>query len=246
MDILPAIDIRGGQVVRLAKGDYDQQTTYGDDPCLVAQGFIDAGATWIHVVDLDAARSGELTNTDVIAGICKLARAQGVRVQNGGGVRDRDRIERLWNLGVSRVVIGSAALKDWDWFTGLLDDDDFPNEGIALGLDAREGYVAAEGWTEQLDILADDLAARVSGSDLGAIVYTDIARDGMLTGVNVQATAALAQATDVPVIASGGVAGIKDVEDCLAASCDGVILGKALYEGKLTVAQAVAVVAAPQ
>ncbi len=246
MDILPAIDIRGGQVVRLAKGDYDQQTTYGDDPCLVAQGFIDAGATWIHVVDLDAARSGELTNTDVIAGICKLARTQGVRVQNGGGVRDRDRIERLWNLGVSRVVIGSAALKDWDWFTGLLDDDDFPNEGIALGLDARNGYVAAEGWTEQLDILAVDLAARVSGSDLGAIVYTDIARDGMLTGVNVQATATLAQATDVPVIASGGVAGIKDVEDCLAASCDGVILGKALYEGKLTVAQAVAVVAAPQ
>ncbi len=238
MDILPAIDLRDGKVVRLAKGDYDQQTTYGDNPAAVAQGFIEAGTRWIHIVDLDAARSGELTNTKIIAEICSLADKAGVKVQNGGGIRDISRIELLLSKGVSRVVIGSAALKNWPWFVQLLDCDDVPNECIALGLDARDGFVAAQGWTEQTDISAIELAQRVSGSALGAIVYTDIARDGMLTGVNIEATAELIAATDVPVIASGGVGSLEDLRRCREINCSGMILGKALYEGKVDLAEA--------
>ncbi len=241
MDILPAIDLRAGLVVRLAKGDYDRQTTYGDDPAAVAREFVQAGAGWIHIVDLDAARSGELVNTDVIAEVCSLARAAGVRVQNGGGIRDRERIEMLLGLGVSRVVIGSAALKNWPWFEQLLADETIANESIALGLDARDGLLAAEGWTKQTDIAATDLARRVSGSGLGAIVYTDIARDGMLTGVNVESTAQLISATDVPIIASGGVGDIQDIRDCLAINCSGVILGKALYEKKVNLTEAIGI-----
>jgi phosphoribosylformimino-5-aminoimidazole carboxamide ribotide isomerase len=239
MDILPAIDLRDGKVVRLAKGDYDRQTTYGDDPGAVAREFVSAGAAWIHVVDLDAARSGELTNTDILAELCRQMALAGVRVQNGGGIRDRKRVEMLLALGVSRVVIGSAALKDWPWFSGLLEDDSIANESIALGLDARDGLLAAQGWTEQTDIAAVDLARRVCGSGLGAIVYTDIARDGMLTGVNIESTAQLIAATDVPVIASGGVKGIEDIRSCQAINCGGVIVGKALYEKKIDLAKVV-------
>ncbi len=233
MDILPAIDLRAGQVVRLAKGDYDRQTTYGDDPSAVAGEFIEAGTSWIHMVDLDAARSGELTNTKVITEVCSLAGQAGVKVQNGGGIRDCQRIQMLISLGVSRVVIGSAAMKDWHWFESVLADNDIPNEKIALGLDARNGYVAAEGWTEQTDISAVELARRVNGSGLGAIVYTDIARDGMLTGVNINATAEIIAASDVPVVASGGVGSLEDIRHCRAINCSGVILGKALYEKKI-------------
>lgn len=233
MDILPAIDLRAGQVVRLAKGDYDQQTTYGDDPSAVAGEFIQAGTSWIHIVDLDAARSGELTNTEVIGEVCRIAAQAGVKVQNGGGIRDLQRIEMLLGLGVSRVVIGSAAMKDWCWFESILADNDIPNEKIALGLDARNGFVAAEGWTEQTDISAVELAKRVDGSGLGAIVYTDIARDGMLTGVNIDATAEIIAASDVSVVASGGVGSLEDIRKCNAINCGGVILGKALYEKKI-------------
>lgn len=240
MDVLPAIDLRDGQVVRLERGDYDRQTTYDADPLAVAEGFLADGARWIHVVDLDAARSGELTNTHVLQGICDLAGRSGARVQNGGGIRDRQRIDRLLALGVSRVVIGSAAMKDWDWFVALLDDDSLPGEALALGLDAREGYLAAEGWTEQLDLRADDLAGRVRGSGLGAIVYTDIARDGMLTGINIEATARMVAATDVPVVASGGVASLDDVREARQIGCGGVILGKAMYEKRITLTEALA------
>ncbi|MBN1555668.1 MAG: 1-(5-phosphoribosyl)-5-[(5-phosphoribosylamino)methylideneamino]imidazole-4-carboxamide isomerase [Phycisphaerae bacterium] len=240
MDILPAIDLREGNVVRLLQGDYDRQTTYADDPAAMAQQFIDAGAKWIHVVDLDAARSGELTNTDALRAICAKASAAGVKVQNGGGIRDTDRVERLLELGVSRLVVGSAAMKHRDWFEGLLNDPAVPNEKLALGLDARDGKLAAEGWTEQLEQTAEEFAARVNGTGLGAIVYTDIARDGMLRGVNIEATKNLIRATDVPVIASGGVASLEDIRQCSRIGCEGVILGKALYEGKVNLAEALA------
>lgn len=238
MDILPAIDVRGGKVVRLLQGDYDRQTTYADDPAVVAEQFIAAGTKWIHVVDLDAARSGELTNTDVLRSICVKAAAAGVKVQNGGGIRDTRRIRQLLDVGVSRLVIGSAAMKQWDWFEGLLNAPAVPNECLALGLDARDGLLAAEGWTEQLEIPAVDFARRVTGTGIGAIVYTDIARDGMLQGVNLEATANLIAATDVPVIASGGVASVDDVRRCLQIGCGGVILGKSLYEGKVNLSDA--------
>ncbi|MCK5113541.1 MAG: 1-(5-phosphoribosyl)-5-[(5-phosphoribosylamino)methylideneamino]imidazole-4-carboxamide isomerase [Phycisphaerae bacterium] len=238
MDILPAIDLRDGKVVRLQRGDYDLQTTYSDNPLQQAQQFVDAGTKWIHIVDLDAARSGELTNTKVIADICKMLSGTGVQVQCGGGIRDDKRIALLLEAGVSRTVIGSAALKNWDWFEQLLGSNNICNKNIALGLDARNGFVAAEGWTQQLDITAVELAARVNGSDLGAIVYTDIARDGMLEGVNIEATGELVKTTTVPIVASGGVGSIDDITRCQEISCDGVIVGKALYENKVNLADA--------
>jgi phosphoribosylformimino-5-aminoimidazole carboxamide ribotide isomerase len=240
MDLLPAIDLRGGHVVRLQRGDYDRQTTYGDEPVAQARQFLDAGASWIHVVDLDAARSGELTNTRHIGAICEAASVAGACVQCGGGVRDSQRIRMLLDLGVRRLVIGSAALKNWAWFESLLTDETIPSGRIALGLDARDGLLAAEGWTEQLDLRALDLARQVSGSGLGAIVYTDIARDGMLSGVNVEATAELVDVTDVPVVASGGVSTIEDIRRCREIGCGGAILGKALYERKVDLGEALA------
>ncbi len=240
MDILPAIDLRNGHVVRLERGDYDRQTTYGEDPLAVARQFLADGARWIHAVDLDAARSGELTNTDALRSLCAAARSAGACVQNGGGVRGRDRIDLLLEAGVDRVVIGSAAMKRWDWFEGLLAEETLDNACLALGLDARDGFLAAEGWTEQLDLPAVDLARRVAGSGLGAIVYTDIARDGMLSGVNIEATAEIIAATDVPVVASGGVASLGDLRDCRAIGCGGAILGKALYEGRIQLPDALA------
>ena len=179
----------------------------------------------------------------MIRAVAVAVGAQGVKVQCGGGLRSTQAV--LARLPVAaRLVIGSAALKDWAWFESLLADVRIPNGSLALGLDARDGRLAAEGWTEQLALEAVDLARRVRGSGLGAIVYTDIARDGMLTGVNVAATAAIVQATDVPVIASGGVASLGDVVACRQAGCAGVIVGKAWYEGRIDLAQACRLAAA--
>ena len=233
MEVLPAIDLRGGQVVRLAQGDYDRQTAYSDDPVAVAESFVSAGAAWIHVVDLDAARTGRFTSTAIVGDICRAVSPRGVKVEFGGGVRDSLAIETMRKAGVARVVIGSAAVKNWAWFEGLLQDQTLGGASLALGLDARGGCLAAEGWSEQLSVLAVDLARRVRGSGLGAIVYTDIARDGMLTGANLRSTADLIAETDVPVVASGGVASIDDVLACRQIGCAGVIVGRAWYEGKI-------------
>lgn len=237
MDILPAIDLRGGEVVRLQRGDYDRQTTYGDDPVAVAREFLAAGATWVHVVDLDAARTGVMTNTQAIRTIAEAVSGR-MKVECGGGIRDRRAIDTLRSAGVARMVIGSAAMKNWPWFESLLADPDIPNRLLALGLDAREGRLAAEGWTEQLALQAVEVAARVSGSGLGAIVHTDIARDGMLTGPNIEATAEVVAATDIPVVASGGVSCLQDIDRCREIGCAGVIIGKAYYEGKVDLAAA--------
>ncbi len=231
MDIYPAIDLREGAVVRLEKGDYDRQTVYNTDPVAAAGAFIEAGTRWIHVVDLDAALTGDLVNTAALRKIHGAASGAGVRIQNGGGIRNRERIDLLLAVGIDRLVIGSAALKDWDWFETILETTDVPNHRLALGLDAREGRVAAEGWTEQLDTPATDIAARVRGSGLGAIVYTDISRDGTLSGMNVEETADVAASTDVPVIASGGINSLEDIAQAAACGCGGAILGTALYEG---------------
>jgi phosphoribosylformimino-5-aminoimidazole carboxamide ribotide isomerase len=235
MEILPAIDLRGGKVVRLAQGDYDRQTTYADDPVSVAKAFVAAGARWIHVVDLDAARTGTPTNT---ASVAAVAAAVDARIQLGGGARDEAAIDAMLAGGVARVVVGSAALRDWAWFEGLLARADLAGR-LALGLDARGGRVAAQGWTEQLATTAVELARRTRGRPLGAIVYTDISRDGMLGGVNVEATAEIVAATDVPVIASGGVGSLEDVRRCKAIGCAGAIVGRAYYEGAIDLAGAV-------
>ena len=239
MDLYPAIDLRGGQVVRLEKGDYDRQTVYGNSPETVAGGFVSDGAGWIHVVDLDAAISGELTNTEALRSILRTASDAGVKIQNGGGIRTTERIRMLLTEGIDRLVIGSAALKDWPWFEGVLDDESIPNDRLALGLDTRDGRVAAQGWTEQLEMRATEIAQNVRGSGLGAIVHTDISRDGMLQGVNIEETASVVAATDVPVIASGGVSSIDDVLRAKEIGCAGIILGKALYEGRVNLKDAI-------
>jgi phosphoribosylformimino-5-aminoimidazole carboxamide ribotide isomerase len=235
MDILPAIDLRDGKVVRLTRGDYDRQTTYSDDPAAVAAEFAHAGARWIHVVDLDAARTGKPTNTPAVR---RIRQAVDVDIELGGGARDEATVDAMLELGVSRVVIGSAALKNWPWFEALCQRSELAGR-IALGLDARGGKLALHGWTEQVQATPLQLAQRVSGWPLGAIVYTDIARDGMLSGVNLSATANLVNATDVPVIASGGVASVEDVRNCKGIGCAGVIIGKAYYEAKVDIAQAI-------
>ncbi len=237
MEVLPSIDLRGGNVVRLAQGDYDRQTVYGDDPAVVAGDFVAAGARWVHVVDLDAARTGESPNAPALAAIRQAVGAD-VKIEFGGGLRDLRAIDRMLAFGADRLVIGSAAMKDWPWFEGLLADENYRNERLALGLDARAGWLAAEGWTDQLDVSAVDLARRVTGSGLGAIVYTDIDSDGMLTGPNLDATAGIIQATDVPVVASGGVSGLGDVARCKEIGCAGVIVGRAYYEGRIDLAEA--------
>lgn len=237
MDILPAIDLRDGKVVRLERGDYDLQTTYSDDPATVALAFASAGAGWIHVVDLDGARTGRVTNLSAVRAI---RAAVGAKLEFGGGMRDEAAIDAMLSEGVDRVVVGSAALKNWTWFEDLLSRRPDLAPRIALGLDARDGRVAAEGWTERLADRAVDIAARVRGSGLSAIVYTDIARDGMLAGVNVEATAEVIAATDVDVIASGGADSLEDVRRCRQIGCAGLIIGKAYYEGKIDLSRACA------
>jgi phosphoribosylformimino-5-aminoimidazole carboxamide ribotide isomerase len=236
MEILPAIDLRDGKVVRLAQGDYDRQTTYHDDPAAVARLFVQAGAKWIHVVDLDAARTGVPANAAAVRAIVQAV-GPGARVELGGGARDTAAVRRMLENGAARVVVGSAAMKDWPWFEALAARGDLAGK-LALGLDARGGRLAAHGWTEQLDASAADLARRTRGWPLGAIVYTDIARDGMLAGVNLQAAAEIIRAADVPVIASGGVSGLDDVRACARIGCAGVIVGRAWYEGKIRLEEA--------
>ncbi len=243
MEILPAIDLLGAQVVRLSQGDYGRSKEYSSTAGSVAKELISAGAKWIHVVDLDAARTGKVTNVDEIRTIAKVARQAGSKVELGGGARDKETIVFMQHDLADRVVVGSAALKDWKWFEGLLNDAEVPNERLALGLDARRGRLAIHGWTEELAETPIELARRVRQSGLGAIVHTDISRDGMLSGLNVEATAEVIGATDVPVIASGGVAGLKDIARCKEIGCAGVIVGKAWYEGKLDLAEAFALAA---
>jgi phosphoribosylformimino-5-aminoimidazole carboxamide ribotide isomerase len=236
MEILPAIDLCGGKVVRLAQGDYDRQTIYHDDPVAVAKLFVQAGAKWIHVVDLDAARTGTPANAVAVRAVVQAVGAD-ARVELGGGARDTAAVQRMLESGVARVVVGSAAMKDWAWFEVLVARGELAGK-LALALDARDGRLAARGWTEQLETSAADLARRARGWPLGAIVYTDIARDGMLSGVNLQATAEIIRATDVPVIASGGISSLDDVRQCARIGCAGAIIGRAWYEGKIDLAEA--------
>ena len=236
MDVLPAIDLCGGKVVRLLQGDYVRQTTYSDDPSAVARQFVAAGARWIHVVDLDAAASGRLANADAVSAIRKAAGST-VKIELGGGARDDTAVEAMFDLGVDRVVVGSAALQNWAWFEELVARADLAGR-IALGLDARGGKLAIRGWRQQVEATAVELAGRVRSWPLGAIIYTDIARDGTLEGVNLSATAEIIAATDVPVIASGGVASLDDVAACKKIGCSGVIVGKAYYEGRIDLREA--------
>ncbi|MCK4275540.1 MAG: 1-(5-phosphoribosyl)-5-[(5-phosphoribosylamino)methylideneamino]imidazole-4-carboxamide isomerase [Phycisphaerae bacterium] len=236
MEVLPSIDLRDGDVVRLAQGDYARQTTYSSDPPAVAAQLAASGARWIHVVDLDAARTGKPTNTDAIRAI---RQGVDVKIELGGGARNTETIDFMLEALADRVVVGSAALKNWSWFERLIQQRDDLAGRIALGLDARGGTLATEGWTKQTQTTPLQIAQRVTGLPLGAIIYTDITRDGMLAGPNIEATAELVAATDVPVIASGGVSCLQDVLECKRIGCAGVIIGRAYYERKIDLPDAV-------
>jgi phosphoribosylformimino-5-aminoimidazole carboxamide ribotide isomerase len=234
MDILPSIDLRGGKVVRLIQGDYNRQIDYGDDPVAAARQFEEQGARWLHVVDLDGARTGEPANLPVVEAIVEGA---GLRIEFGGGVRDEKIARRLLDAGVARVVIGTRALKQWDWFTELMSKSRFANR-VMLGLDARAGRLAVEGWTESTALLAVDVARKAESLPLAGIIYTDIATDGMMSGPNLKAVAALAAATLLPVVASGGINSVQDVRNLVGLNVAGAIIGRAIYEGRLSVADA--------
>ena len=235
--LYPAIDLKGGQVVRLKRGEMDQATIYADDPAAQARSFIEAGFTWVHMVDLDGAFAGKPANAAAVRAI--IAAVPGAKLQLGGGIRSMETAEAWLDAGVSRIILGSAAVKDPDFARAACRA--FPGR-VALGIDARDGMVATEGWAETSDVSATDLARRFEDSGAAAVIYTDIARDGMLTGVNVAATAALALAVRLPVIASGGVAGLEDITALRAegAGIEGAILGRALYDGRIEPKQALA------
>ena len=236
MQIWPAIDLRGGRCVRLQQGDYDRETVYDDDPVAVAQGWVEQGAQCLHLVDLDGARDGRPTNLETIRAIVG---AVNVPCELGGGIRNQGAIDDLLQLGVARLVIGTLAIKQPDWFVQMCDK--YP-ERLVLGIDARDGRVATDGWTETSDQSATALAAYFREAPVAAIVYTDIATDGMLSGPNVPAMREMKEAVDVPVVASGGVSSIDDVARLAEIPMDGCIIGKALYENKLSLSDALSAV----
>ena len=238
MLVIPAIDLKDGRCVRLVRGDMTQATVYADDPVAVARGFEAAGAEWIHVVDLDGAIRGAPVNAAPIAAVC---RAVGARVQVGGGVRDRDTLERLFAAGAGRVVLGTAALEDPAFFADACAR--YPG-AILAGIDARAGRVSVAGWTRDSATDAAALAARVTDAGAAAIVFTDIGRDGTGAGVNTAAVGALAAAVTLPVIASGGVASLADVRALRALgrpNLAAVIVGRALYTGAVDLGAALRV-----
>lgn len=239
MDILPAIDLREGKCVRLLQGDYEKQIDYADDPVAVARQFEEAGAHWVHVVDLDGARLGRPCNLPTIERIIKET---GLQVEIGGGLREFADVEALLSLGAARCVVGTKALEDWAWFEELVDRPAC-RDHVALGLDAREGKLAVHGWTQKMEATAIQVAERVAEWPLAAIIYTDIGRDGMLLGPNIESVKVLAEYSAIPVIASGGVTDISDVQLLSKLPLSGIIIGRAIYERELDLADAIATVA---
>jgi len=235
--VFPAIDLKNGQVVRLAEGDMARATIYGDDPAAQARAFAEAGAGHLHVVDLDGAFAGESRNRAVVE---RIVEAFPGYVQLGGGIRTPQDVEGWFHLGVARVVIGTAALKDPDFVRDMAREWE---NGIVVAVDAKDGMVATEGWAAVSDVPVAEMARRFEDAGVASLLFTDIGRDGLLKGCNVEATVDLARRTDLPVIASGGVKGLDDIR-MLAIHADegieGVITGRALYDGRLDLAAALA------
>lgn len=238
MILFPAIDLKDGQCVRLEQGDMERATIFNDNPAAQARAFAEQGFSHLHIVDLDGAFAGAPVNRAAVEAIVKASPA---RTQLGGGIRDMATIEAWLTAGIGRVILGTAALRDPDLVIAACRE--FPDR-IAVGIDARGGFVAVEGWAEASEMQVSELAARFEDAGVAALIYTDIDRDGLLKGVNVQATVALAQATAIPVIASGGLAGLDDVKALLPHAADGIvgaISGRALYDGRLDAAAALAI-----
>lgn len=227
MQVWPAIDLRGGKCVRLRQGDYQQETVFADDPAAVARQFVEQGARHLHVVDLEGAREGLPVN---LPGVQAILAAIDIECELGGGIRDEQSVTELLEFGLSRLVIGTSAISDPEGFRQMCRK--FPGK-LVLGIDARDGRVATDGWLQTSDLGAIELARQFADEPLAAIIYTDIATDGMLRGPNVTAMAVMQEAVELPVIASGGVTTADDVAQLAAAGLAGCIIGRALYVGTL-------------
>lgn len=240
MILYPAIDLKGGQCVRLYKGEMDQATVFNDNPAAQARAFQDAGCEWLHLVDLNGAFAGEPVNGAAVEAILKETN---VPAQLGGGIRDMPTIEAWLSKGLQRVILGTIAVENPDLVREAAKT--FPGH-VAVGIDARNGMVATKGWAEETDVEVTDLARQFEDAGISAIIYTDINRDGAMQGPNVEATAALANAVSIPVIASGGVSSLNDLRALKAsgAPLNGAISGRALYDGAIDLAEALAVLKA--
>ena len=248
MDVIPAVDLRDGKCVRLIQGRYDHQITYKDDPVEQARQFHTDGAEWLHVVDLDGAKAGRPVNTETISAIAALGL---LKVEVGGGIRDEAAIRQLLDAGVTRVIIGTKAVEDFEWFSRMAEQF---RDRLVLGLDARGSTIATRGWLCSTPAPGGDpsvpaeggwatvleFAARADRLPLAAIIYTDISKDGMLTGPNIERTKSLVEAVKTPVIASGGVKDAEDIRKLNPIGVAGVIVGRSLYEGTLTLRDALA------
>ena len=227
MQIFPAIDLRGGQVVRLYQGDYDQETVYAADPCAVARDFLAAGARYLHVVDLDGARDGTLANFETIAA---LVRQGGLYIEVGGGIRTEERIRRYLDLGVGRCILGTIAVKDFAFTERMAKKY---GDRIAVGVDARDGFVAVSGWKELSAERGVDFCRRLRDAGVKTVIYTDISRDGAEQGTNLDLYRELAGIEGLDITASGGVSSIEELRELQAIGTKAAILGKALYTGRL-------------
>ncbi len=236
MKIIPAIDIKGGRCVRLYQGQMDQETVYSENPIEVAQKWQDMGASMLHIVDLDGAVTGTPVNFGIIE---KMISSLAIKVQVGGGIRDAETVEKYLSIGTGRVIIGTAAAKNIEFVWGM---SGFYTARIVIGIDAKDGMVAVKGWTEVTEMDAIELAKKFEGIGIGAIVYTDISRDGTLTGPNIKSVEKFASSVKIPVIASGGVSKIDDIKalcNMKFPPLEGVIIGKALYSGAVDLREAI-------
>jgi len=233
MYIIPAIDLRDGKCVRLIQGQYDRQINYRDNPVEQASEFSSDGAKWLHIVDLDGAKLGRPVNTDTISAIAALGI---LNIEVGGGLRDEASIKQLLDIGVNRVIIGTKAVQDFEWFGEMAQK--FSGK-IVLGLDAKGSMVATHGWTQDSSLTILEFAAEAAKLPLAAIIYTDIAKDGMMSGPNFERTKALVEAVDIPVVASGGVNTVEDIKKLTEFSPEAAIIGRSLYEGTLKLTEAI-------
>lgn len=235
MYVIPAIDLLGGKCVRLIQGEYHRYINYEDNPAKKAIEFRDAGAEWLHIIDLDGAKVGRCVNTDTIREI--VQEAKGLKIQVGGGIRDRDSITKILDMGVARVILGTKAVSNFEWFGSVAKE--FAGK-IVLSLDARGSRIATDGWKKDSSLEIVELAKKAAELPLAAIIYTDINKDGMLAGPNIERTKALAEAVNVPVIAAGGVTTIEDIKKLAETKViSAAIVGRALYEGTMNLAEAI-------
>lgn len=234
MQIYPAVDIKNGKCVRLKQGNFDAVTVYEQNPVIAAKKWIEKGATYLHIVDLDGAKEGISENEQIIAEIAKLS---DVPVQTGGGVRSLKDIERKLQKGVSRVILGTVAVRQPELVKQAVEK--FGSDKIVVGIDAKEGYVAIAGWEEISNVSALDLCLKMKEYGVKTIIYTDIAKDGMMSGINLEATKELIEKTGMHIIASGGISNMADLENVQKINAHGVIIGKALYQQTLDLKQVI-------